>query len=146
MAIEIGLHRQSNSWRYGQSDLDTRQRVFWAAYALEITVAFNLGRPPSITEEHIDVEFPNEAPDTSLMLFHVRHRQIQCTMLREVYCISKRLQETPEEDRAVIIERIQAQLDSWRDSLKDIYDGANSRYPPQYVPELHSDEILIFMS
>lgn len=47
MAIELGLHSSSNNpVLCGARETETRQRVFWTAYILEITLAYNLGRPP----------------------------------------------------------------------------------------------------
>ncbi len=131
MCIELGLHRERAHWNLNQVELDIRRRIFWVVYALDVTVAFNLGRPPSVADEHIDANFPDANKETSLMLYHVRHRQIQSTMLSEVYCVPRKLQSLTDDAKNSIVEMLQLRLDEWRDSLLEVYDSSDSIYPPQ---------------
>ncbi|UKZ69642.1 uncharacterized protein TrAtP1_010647 [Trichoderma atroviride] len=53
MAVEIGLHCTDEVSDAPDGAKDQRNRVFWTIYAIEISLAYNLGRPPSIAEDHI---------------------------------------------------------------------------------------------
>lgn len=117
MAIEIGLHHAPKSWQTPSKELDRRSRVFWTAYALEISLAYNLGRPPSIGEEHITSSLPGNASDTYLAIQHIKHRQIQSRIVSQVYCGTNMAAKKSADERQAVIARLQGELDEWRSSL-----------------------------
>ena len=60
--LDLGLQRKRVS---KQQDLcvdeeDTRSSIFWSAYSLERTLSTTLGRPLTLRDEAIDIEFPGE--------------------------------------------------------------------------------------
>jgi hypothetical protein len=55
---EIGLHRSSTHFK--PVARERRRRAFWALYSLEGLLAANLGRPPSLPEDEIDQEYPED--------------------------------------------------------------------------------------
>jgi len=132
-AVEIGLHRQGNSWKFTPDEVDLRRRVFWTSYAIELTAAFNLGRPPSISDEHIDAPFPSEIPETAMALHHIRHRQTQSKILAKIYCSPDRLMDLDEVQKYEILCDIQSDLDIWAKNLPEIHARSKTPYPLRFV-------------
>ncbi|KAG9780771.1 hypothetical protein KCU88_g3661, partial [Aureobasidium melanogenum] len=84
MAVELGLHCSHRNWRITEDDIDRRNRVFWTAYVIETTLAYNLGRPPSIVNDHITAKLPVCLGEGGLAVHHVRHRMIQNKIISNV--------------------------------------------------------------
>lgn len=58
-ALELGLHRKTTkALELDPFNEEMRKRIWWSVYALERTIAFQLGRPISIQEDEIDNELP----------------------------------------------------------------------------------------
>src|SRR5277367_4961862 len=129
MSVEIGLHRHRKNWKFNEKELDLRCRVFWTAYAVELSAAFNLGRPPAIQDEHIDVLYPEESADNAMALHHVRLRQIQSRILNQVYCAPERLKTFSDAEKTKILYSLQKELDDWRDALPDVCSRSIPSYP-----------------
>jgi hypothetical protein len=126
MAIEIGLHLHPH--KRSAEYVDRNSRTFWTAYALEITVAFNLGRPPSVPEEHITTKFPVASSGSALAFHHVKLRQIQSKIMAKVYSFSDATN-TPEE-RSRLCDNLQNELNKWKESLPNIYQqDSSAAYP-----------------
>lgn len=146
MAIEIGLHHEprqapSPSAADQEAIQDQRRRVFWTAYIIDISLAYNLGRPPSIGEEHITVRLPRVTRESALGIHHVRHRQIQSRIVSHVYAGGR---VTGTADAAQTITRLQGELDAWRADLAQVLqfasdetEASSSSYPPQYWHRLY---------
>jgi hypothetical protein len=67
-ALELGLHRSVKNWADGTGtlsklDIEMRKRVFWTLNALQVNLNGKLGRPMPISNEDIDVEFPEPMKD-----------------------------------------------------------------------------------
>ncbi|KAF2822622.1 hypothetical protein CC86DRAFT_330338 [Ophiobolus disseminans] len=67
-ALELGLHRSVKNWADGtrnisKLDIEMRKRVFWTLNALQVNLNGKLGRPMPISNEDIDVEFPEPMND-----------------------------------------------------------------------------------
>lgn len=56
----LGLGPLSRQSHMSTEDEETRSSVFWSAYSLERTLSTTLGRPLTLRDEAIDVEFPGE--------------------------------------------------------------------------------------
>lgn len=80
-ALELGLHRSVKNWSDGTGsmsklDVEMRKRIFWTLNALQVNLNGKLGRPMPISNEDIDVEFPDPMHDClpeeegQLDLFH----------------------------------------------------------------------------
>lgn len=133
MAIEIGLHQSSSTLQVTESEADERNRVFWTAYIIEIVLSYNLGRPPSIGEEHITANLPDTSSTMAICLHHTRHRQIQGRVIARVYGAARRQQGLSEVDKQDVISGLQAELDYWRMSLPEAFDlSPTSGYPSRY--------------
>lgn len=137
MAIELGLHRHNDSWKLSQDEFELRRRLFWTTYAIEITLAFNLGRPASISYEDADAPFPQATPDMIMPVHHIRHRQIQEKMLLQVYRGRKKSAFTTAETRQSMMDDLQIQLDQWHQELHKLHAQSTSPYPVEYWDRLY---------
>ncbi|KAH8723767.1 hypothetical protein GQ44DRAFT_728346 [Phaeosphaeriaceae sp. PMI808] len=68
LALELGLHRSIKNWvdgigKLSKLDIEMRKRVFWTLNALQVNLNGKLGRPMPISNEDIDVEFPEPMND-----------------------------------------------------------------------------------
>ena len=129
MAVEIGLHHDPKRWYVSDQQVDQRRRVFWTAYAIEVTLAYNLGRPPSISYEHITTKLPAQTVDVQLGILHIKHRQIQGKIMSKMYAASYKRDVTWEERQSAITE-LQADLEQWRSTIPVPDQSAtSSQYP-----------------
>ncbi|OAQ59428.2 fungal specific transcription factor domain-containing protein [Pochonia chlamydosporia 170] len=137
-AVEIGLHYVPKLNQVSTRDIDERSRVFWTAYAIEITLSYNLGRPPSIGEEHITSRLPADTSEAaSSAIHHIKHRQIQSRIISQVY-YGKMHDVTPSQ-RENIIADLQSELDQWRDALRSVcLQDKDTAYPYQYVKDVET--------
>lgn len=60
--IDLGLHSRIHEAGMDHRAIMARRRLFWAVYSLERLICITLGRPPSIPDQHIDVELPLVGP------------------------------------------------------------------------------------
>lgn len=56
--IDLGLHRKGHGHSLPPDEIQWRRRLFWTVYALERKIAISLGRPLSVCDGQIDVDFP----------------------------------------------------------------------------------------
>ncbi|KAL2853571.1 fungal-specific transcription factor domain-containing protein [Aspergillus pseudodeflectus] len=139
IAIELGLHRHNKAWKFTVDELELRRRVFWTTYAIEITVAFNLGRPASISFQDADAPFPQNSQETALSIHHIKHRQIQEQMLCLIYrSRSHNAVAISGLDNSISnIESLQQSLDEWHAELHELYRQSSSPYPVEYWDRLY---------
>lgn len=131
MAIEIGLHHAPKIWQPSDIESDRKDRVFWIAYAIEISLAYNLGRPPSIGDEHITARLPRYAEETALGIHHINHRRIQSRIVSRVYCGANRAGDVTDDEASCLIFKLQDDLNKWRNALPAF--AQSSPYPQRYV-------------
>lgn len=67
-ALELGLHRSVKNWsestkKFTELEIEMRKRIFWTMNALQMNLAGKLGRPMPISNDDIDVEFPEPMND-----------------------------------------------------------------------------------
>jgi hypothetical protein len=67
-ALELGLHRSVKNWADGTGklsklEIEMRKRIFWTLNALQVNLNGKLGRPMPISNDDIDVEFPEPMKD-----------------------------------------------------------------------------------
>ncbi|KAJ8117397.1 hypothetical protein OPT61_g1385 [Boeremia exigua] len=137
MTIELGLHHEHKLWYPSEQQLDQRRRVFWTAYAIEVTLAYNLGRPPSISHEHITTDLPKETYDVQSGIIHIKHRQIQGKIISQMYRASSQ-EHVPWEDQQRMIAELQGRLEDWRTSIPAAHgDLSSSPYPLSYWHRLY---------
>ncbi|KAK5190174.1 hypothetical protein LTR92_009885 [Exophiala xenobiotica] len=131
MCIELGLHYLPRRPTPGQNQrlAECQRRLFWTAYALEITSAFNMGRPPSIAAEYVSTELPSSTPDSVMAIHHIRHRQIQAKIMAKVFRANSHGQDEPRETCDCVLHELQRALDDWKSALPALYQQSNSEYP-----------------
>lgn len=131
MAIELGLHSSSSYIALrGSKQAEERQRVFWTAYILEITLAYNLGRPPSISEEHITVALPKSLEGCATSTLHIHHRQIQHRLISRVYGANRRSLDIEAQAEITFLQRA---LDDWKTDLANLSDDTFTPYSHSYA-------------
>ncbi|KAK4065622.1 transcriptional regulator family: Fungal Specific TF [Trichoderma harzianum] len=131
MAIETGLHCTPKTRNQSCSAKDESSRLFWTIYVVEISLAYNLGRPPSIGEEHIATELPRPTNENLLSLHHIRHRQIQSRVVAEVYSVNNRKRNISTEQTQTLISNLQQELDEWRINIP-LISQAEGQHPYPY--------------
>ncbi|KAH6867577.1 fungal-specific transcription factor domain-containing protein [Thelonectria olida] len=136
MATEIGLHYSPKVWHATEQERNERGCVFWTAYAIEMSLAYNLGRPPSIGEEHITTALPVTS-DALLAVHYVKHRQIQSKIISQIYCGNNNIAgQMSMDQKKSLISGLQAQLDEWRANIPTQTEEA-SAYPHSYWDRLY---------
>lgn len=133
MAVEIGLHHAPKKPQKLPVQ-DRENRVFWTAYVIEISLAYNLGRPPSIGEEYITSSLPKFRDETCLGIYHIKHRKIQSRIISQVYC-SPNVAKMSLDERHGVISKLQGELDEWKSALLSAMPRSNvgSPYPLRFA-------------
>ncbi|TFK56434.1 hypothetical protein OE88DRAFT_16711 [Heliocybe sulcata] len=62
-AYSIGLNLKSCRWGLDQDTSDKRSRAFWQLFALDTWLSFGFGRPPTISLEFVECDFPPDDSD-----------------------------------------------------------------------------------
>jgi hypothetical protein len=133
-AVEIGLHHSTTNSGISEDDAESRNRVFWTAYAIETTVSYNLGRPPSISDEHIAADYPTYSAETALAIQHIKHRRIQGRIISQVYCGAVATTQKTAEERQELVEGLQTELDDWKADTNALCSRSDkSPYPQRCV-------------
>lgn len=57
LALGIGLNQDCKD-AFSPSEVEERRRIFWVAYVLDHNMSFRLGRPPTISDDDIQVSEP----------------------------------------------------------------------------------------
>nr|UMZ45319.1 hypothetical protein [Paramyrothecium sp.] len=137
MATEIGLHHLPRSPNTRDEQQDERNSVFWTAYSIEISLAYNLGRPPSIGEDYITAALPEARDETAIACHYVEHRRIQSRILSRVYCAKYTVESSTPDQQQTIIAGLQAELDGWKANIPHRRLQAVSAYPQSYWDRLY---------
>ncbi|OKL59507.1 hypothetical protein UA08_05033 [Talaromyces atroroseus] len=144
LCIDMGLHRHNPDWSFTVDEWDIRRRLFWVTYALDRTVCFNLGRPLTLSDDHIDALFPSperhghaDEPNIALALHHIQLRSIQTRIISEVYTVSKSKTTIDYHQRVQILDAIQKELDDWRNRLDSIYSSHQTPHSFQWYKRLY---------
>ncbi|KAJ4985616.1 transcription factor [Stagonosporopsis vannaccii] len=132
-ALELGLHRSVKNWsesgkKFTELEIEMRKRIFWTMNALQINLAGKLGRPMPISNEDIDVEFPEPMNDclpgeeADLTPFHrcsfqvgiqiAKHTVWELDLYKTIYAVKY----TP---RSYVesLKRLEAGIQKWKEEL-----------------------------
>lgn len=60
LAMQNGMHRKCKSEAFNSGMIETRNRVWWAAYSLERKISIFHGRPLSVLKSDVDTELPQD--------------------------------------------------------------------------------------
>ncbi|UKZ94547.1 uncharacterized protein TrAFT101_009416 [Trichoderma asperellum] len=136
MAVEIGLHCTPEASDLSDEAKDQRNRVFWTIYAIEISLAYNLGRPSSIGDDHIASTLPKSTNENLSSLHHVRHRQIQSRIVAQIYGITNSTRKMSVEKKQLLILDLQRDLDEWQVNIP-VDSQYEVAYPYSYWNRLY---------
>nr|UMZ45367.1 hypothetical protein [Paramyrothecium roridum] len=137
MATEIGLHHSPRVSSTTEKDQDQRNRVFWTTYSIEISLAYNLGRPPSVGDDYITAVLPSVTDETQLACHYIEHRRIQSKILSRVYCANQTVEHSNLDRQQTIIADLQADLDCWKSNIPLNHLQVVSAYPKSYWERLY---------
>ncbi|KAL7786522.1 fungal-specific transcription factor domain-containing protein [Trichoderma afarasin] len=138
MAVETGLHCTPKTRDQSCSAKDESNRLFWTIYVVEISLAYNLGRPPSIGEEHIATELPRPTSENLLSLHHIKHRQIQSRVVAQIYSVNNRNRNMSTERTQILISNLQEELDEWLINIPlSSHTEGQHPYPYSYWERLY---------
>ncbi|CAH0023729.1 unnamed protein product [Clonostachys rhizophaga] len=138
-AIEIGLHNKPKDCNASEEELDWKNRIFWTAYSIEINLCYNLGRPPSISEEHITADLPLYSTQTAFAIQYITHRQIQSQIMCKVYSSVSGIRGQSLQLQQEQIANLQSDLDNWRVSMTILCsENPQSLYPFSYWDRLYN--------
>lgn len=56
---DIGLHRQPPAMHFSPIDLESRSRLFWAAYIQDKRVSMKMGRPWILRQDDCNIKYPD---------------------------------------------------------------------------------------
>lgn len=125
-SIDLGLHRAAHENNLSESVVQRRRRLFWSVYLLERTIAISLGRPLSIADNQIDVEFPDTCinssssasgtvgNDITLAVVLFKLRRIESKIHHSIYRTDKALDTLRPK-----LDRLYQRLQTWRVSLNE---------------------------
>uniref|UniRef100_A0A8H7NHF9 Zn(2)-C6 fungal-type domain-containing protein n=1 Tax=Bionectria ochroleuca TaxID=29856 RepID=A0A8H7NHF9_BIOOC len=137
-AIEIGLHNKPKQLDVFEEEMDWKNRIFWTAYSIEISLCYNLGRPPSISEEHITADLPLYSTQTAFAIQHITHRQIQSRIISKVYASASNIPGQTVQSQQDQVAKLQSELDNWRVSMTALCSKSpESAYPFSYWDRLY---------
>jgi hypothetical protein len=132
-ALENGLHRSVKNWsdatsKLSKLEIEMRKRIFWTLFGLQMNLAGKLGRPIPISNDDIDVEFPEPMKDclpgeeAELSPFHqcsfqvgiqiAQYGVLELDLYKTIYAI--RFNPRMYEDS---LKRLEASIRQWRDEL-----------------------------
>ncbi|KAJ4988028.1 C6 transcription factor [Stagonosporopsis vannaccii] len=132
LAVELGLHSSVHQSKLTDTAREERKRIFWTAYSLEISLAYNLGRPPSIGEEHITVELPTSSGKNAASLLHFKHRRIQSRIVAKVYGANCGVSNITD-----VQAQLQQELNEWKEEVSTLRHDDLIAYPHSFWIRLY---------
>ncbi|KAH8653490.1 fungal-specific transcription factor domain-containing protein [Xylariales sp. PMI_506] len=140
-SIDLGFHRKQFEAGHDAYTIQMRRRLFWSVYALERAIAQSMGRPFSIPDSVIDVDFPDVGPDTetspsspsripvkknaltyAVLLFKMR--RIESRIQHSIYRVDKPLSSLMSK-----VDRFYQDLDAWKAEVAETLSGSDLHYP-----------------
>ncbi|RHZ52745.1 hypothetical protein CDV55_102117 [Aspergillus turcosus] len=113
LALGLGLNRDCNA-EFSTSDVEERRNVFWVVYIIDRTLSFRLGRPPTISDEDIQVS----EPASGKFLHMVRLIKIESEIYTRLYSVRARDPDRRTE-RLAAEDELYQKLVGWQYSLPD---------------------------
>lgn len=101
-------------------------------------LAYNLGRPPSIGDEHITIPLPAETSNTLSSCHYIKHRRIQSKILHNVYRANSSGEALSTEQRQKVLADLQSELEEWRAQISTSESQARESYPYRFAENSRS--------
>ncbi|KAI2637494.1 fungal-specific transcription factor domain-containing protein [Xylaria nigripes] len=143
--IDLGLHTKRHEINMDHYTIQMRRRLFWSVYSLERTIAICLGRPLSIPDRQIDVDFPEDFEDESwddvnlpqpsgptpnkrrslsMAIWLFKMRRIEARIQFSIYRADKPLSALRSK-----MNQLYQDLESWKKSLLERFGDIDLNYP-----------------
>jgi hypothetical protein len=123
LSAVLGLHRKLEDSHLPMAEITERRNVFWVLYIFDKVFSLRLGRPPTISDDDIEIDEPDEdesqghANLSVLFPNFVRLSKIASEIYSEVY--STRAGSKSALEKLKTIDRLDRELTDWRDSLPE---------------------------
>lgn len=151
--LELGLHRSVKNWpeasnKFSELEIEMRKRVFWTMNALQMNLAGKLGRPMPISNDDIDVEFPEPLNDclpgeeATLSPFHQCSFQVGIQIAKytvwelDLYKTIYAVKHTPRL-YTESLQRLEVGIQKWKDELPFELRDASRAAPDDHIFALY---------
>ncbi|KAH6876335.1 fungal-specific transcription factor domain-containing protein [Thelonectria olida] len=129
MSVDLGLHSERTiTVSATEDEIDTKRRLFWVTYTFERTLSTMLGRPFTLDDSTIDVEFPmSSLPSSkrSQILHWLKLQRLQSDIVSRLYISQAEGPRSPGELSQWVAEMNQ-QLSSWHDQALQLSDSTST--------------------
>ena len=135
MCIDLGLHsertiRLSQSGVATDYEIDCKRRLFWVTYTFDRTLGIILGRPFTIEDKIVDVEYPSRSLRESkrLQVIHwIKLQRLLSAAVTHLYTVEREgIPEPsighPESPMSAWIKEMTQKLTSWNDETISLAD------------------------
>ena len=122
MCVDLGLHSErtisvSGKGKATQEEIDTKRRLFWVTYTFDRSLSIMLGRPFTLDDATIDVEFPEQSlplGKKAQILHWLKLQRLQSDIVSRLYIIRDDKSHSASDLSTWIAEMTQ-QLAIWKD-------------------------------
>ncbi|KAL4799398.1 fungal-specific transcription factor domain-containing protein [Aspergillus venezuelensis] len=136
MSHQMGLERREQSVELSAEDLRHRRNIFWIAYCLDREISLRFGKPPTQSDDDMNVGLPTEAQTNCIRFIPSLHRHgafdvfrahcqlatIKGQLYKDLY--SAAAKDRPLSDIVASVGTLDELLQNWKESL-----------PPEYQPQ-----------
>ncbi|EAW20231.1 transcription factor domain-containing protein [Aspergillus fischeri NRRL 181] len=132
LAMQNGMHRRCVGEAFSAAMMETRNRVWWTAYAMERKISIFHGRPLGMLRSDIDTHLPvdlgeqDSAGPYMLASIHLTHH------LEDFYKEISLLRTTPKQDLPILLSRLadrKNDLEKWWSSLQPTIQKNDAQAP-----------------
>lgn len=126
------MHRKGTFFQLDPVEAEQRRRTFWVIYLVDKDISLRSGRPPSIHDDDVSVEYPAEEPEDgnglieckdgsqcNLFLLMIKFSRITGKIYAKLYSASAARQTDTE--LLTTIGNLDEELEEWRMSVPEEY-------------------------
>ncbi|KAF2993586.1 hypothetical protein E8E13_000514 [Curvularia kusanoi] len=152
-SLERGLHRSVKNWpesgkKFTELEIEMRKRIFWTIHALTMNLAGKLGRPMPISNDEMDVEFPEPLNDclpgeeATLSPFHQCSFQVGIQIAKYTVWeldLYKTIYAVRSSQRSYMgsLQRLEAGIRKWKEELPYELRDASRAEPDDHIFALY---------
>ncbi|KAI8978499.1 fungal-specific transcription factor domain-containing protein [Pilobolus umbonatus] len=134
MAQDMGLHRSCSRWNLPASEIETRNRVFYACYVLDRLISTRAGKPLNILDSDYDTDLPVPYDEENEQKIDRYHPFLQLIQLSEILGKTLYALYSPKSkcskmniglEDYTILAGLNRRLNDWRVSLDRPQDGVD---------------------
>jgi hypothetical protein len=132
LATAVGMHRKGTFFQLDPIEAEQRKRTFWVIYLVDKDISLRSGRPPSIHDDDVSVEYPAEDPEDgnglmackdgsscNLFLLMIKFARITGKIYAKLYSANAAKQTDAE--LLTTIGSLDEELEDWRMSVPEEY-------------------------